>query len=365
MKNKPRLCFVGSMLGRNAGYITTQGQVVADLFASEGFKVECVSSKVNRGLRLADIVTVLVKNRKRFDLVILEVYSGLSLIIADAASVICKLFRIPVIMVLHGGNLPESIEKKPRQTKRVLKSANALIAPSSFLAERIGAHGFKVGVIPNVIELDSYKFRERNKLSPRLLWMRSFHELYNPQMAIYVLAKLKLDYPNATLTMAGVDKGLESEIKQLAAELNLCDSVTFPGFLTLAQKQKLFSESDIFVNTNRTDNMPVAVVEACAFGLPVVATNVGGLPFLLKHGETGILVDSEDVDGMSWAIKSLLEDSQFANKLSTNGRVLAEKSAWTNVRIEWEKLFAKVLNDEFEESRSYSSNDFVAKHEKS
>jgi glycosyltransferase involved in cell wall biosynthesis len=344
MQKKPRLCFVGSMLGRNPGFVTTQGQITADLFNAEGYQVACVSSKLNRAARLAEIAAVLIKNRSRFDLVLLEVYSGLSFVMADVASLLCKWLKLPLIMVLHGGGLPEFIQKHPRWTKRVLRRADALVAPSAFLAEKIGAEGFEISVVPNVIQLDQYPFRERSRIAPRLIWMRSFHPIYNPEMAVEVLADLRKSYPQATLTMAGVDKGLEREIKKMVAEMNLAEAVEFPGFLDTEQKARIFSEADIFLNTNRADNMPVAVVEACACGLPVVATRVGGLPFLISPGENGLLVENESAQEMAEAIKTLLEDGGLAQKISRGGRALAERSAWSAVSRRWEKLFSEVLS---------------------
>ena len=184
MQDKPHLCFVGNMLGQNAGFITTQGQITADLFAAEGYEVMCVSGRINRIARLAEISSVLIKNRHRLDLVLLEVYSGLSFVLADVASLLCKILKLPLIMVLHGGSLPEFIQKNRRWTKRVLKRADCFVAPSPFLAQKLGNHGFEVNVVPNVIELDLYPFRQRARLSPRLVWMRSFHSIYNPEMAI-------------------------------------------------------------------------------------------------------------------------------------------------------------------------------------
>lgn len=366
MQKKPRLCFVGSMLGRNAGYITTQGQITADLFTAEGYETVCVSAKINRLARLAEIASVLIKNRRRFDLVLLEVYGGMSFFIADIVSLICKFFKKPLIMVLHGGGLPALIGKRPSWTKRVLRRANCLVAPSTFLAQNIGKHGFKIKVIANVIDLDIHPFHERRRISPRLIWMRSFHPVYYPQMAVKVLDELRKTYPNATLTMGGVDKGLEPEIKQMVAEMNLSDAVRFPGFLDTEQKAVEFSKADIYLNTNRIDNMPVSVLEACAFGLPVVATNVGGLPFLISHGENGLLVENENATEMVEAVKLLLEDSDLAQKISRGGRALAEKSGWQSVRAEWEKLFAEILNKKAENSSlRFTSNELNIEKQKS
>jgi glycosyltransferase involved in cell wall biosynthesis len=342
-KKKPHLCFVGNMLGRNAGYITSQGQIVADLFAEEGYKVTCVSSKINRVKRLAEIVWTLTKKSQNIDVVLLETFSGPSFVIADFAGFFCKILKLPLIMVLHGGNLPKFLQKYPRWTKRVLRRADTLIAPSEFIAEKFNLPGYRAEVIPNVIELDKYPYRERGEILPQLIWMRSFHPIYNPEMAIKVLAELQKTEPKATLTMAGADKGLGDKIKNLAEEMGLSGSVRFAGFLDLEKKIKEFSDADIYINTNRVDNMPVSVVEARALGLPVVATNVGGLPYLIEHGHNGLLVPSEDVHAMVKNIKELLDNSELTRKISRSGRIRAEHSAWTAVRQDWEKLIEEVL----------------------
>ena len=337
-----RLCFIGNMLGRNANHITTQGQVLADLFAADNYQVTCVSSKINRATRLWEIAATLVKDRRRFDVVILETFSGMSFVIADVVGSLCRLFRIPLVMVLHGGNLPNFVQKYPRWSKRVLSRADKLIAPSRFLAEKIGEKGYQIAVIPNVIDISQYTFRVRSKIAPKIVWMRSFHPIYNPQMAIETLAALRQTMPEATLTMAGVDKGLESEVKNLADERGLTSAVRFAGFLDAEKKIKEFSDADIYINTNRIDNMPVSVVEALAFGLPVVATAVGGVPYLIEHDENGLLVTDDNPAEMADAIDKLLNDSELTQKLSTNGRLLAEKSSWQAVRGCWEKLFVEL-----------------------
>jgi glycosyltransferase involved in cell wall biosynthesis len=89
--------------------------------------------------------------------------------------------------------------------------------------------------------------------------------------------------------------------------------------------------------------MPVSVVEAAAFGLPVVATAVGGIPYLLEHEQTGLLVDNEDIVGMAAAIQRLLCEPGLAGRLSANGRQLAEASSWTKVKQQWESLFTQIL----------------------
>lgn len=355
---KKHLCFVGNMLGQNANYVTAQGEILASLFANEGYKITCVSSKINRIARLADIIKTLLMNKHNIDIVFLDVYSGKSVVIADITGFICKVLKIRLIMILHGGNLQEFIKKHPRWMKRVLDRSDQLVAPSAFLAEKVGLEGYKVQIIPNVVELEDYNYKERSKISPKLIWMRTYHPIYNPEMAVKVLAKLKESEPSATLVMAGADKGLESKIKLMAEKMKLSESIRFAGFLDLKKKLKEFSDSDIYLHTNRIDNMPVSVIEARSMGLPVVATSVGGLPYLIDHGIDGMLVESEDVDAMVKAILKLLNDPSLTQKISQNGREKAKLSSWGVVRQKWENLIEKTLDsgNDISDKTSFQDN---------
>ena len=342
-KSNPRLCIVGSLLGKNRGHVTTQGQIIAERFTADGFDVITVSSRVNSVLRLLDVVWTILRNHKNIEICIVEIYSGRAFILADAATSLAKLLGIPAILVLHGGSLPDFTRQNLRWVKRVLGRASALVAPSTFLVNKLSIFGIELKVIPNVIELDSYGHRLRSKISPNLLWMRSFHPIYNPQMALEAFAAIKLSFPNAGLVMAGVDKGLEPEIKEMAKEMGLEDAVRFPGFLGKREKIKEFSSADIFINTNHVDNMPVAVIEACAMGVPVVATSVGGIPDLITNKHTGLLVPDGDARAMAEGVIELLESVELAERISKNGRLLAERSSWEVVRGDWEELFAEIM----------------------
>ncbi len=354
-KHRPRLCIVGNLLGRVHGHVTTQGQIVADRFAADGYLVTSMSSKKNPVLRLIAILWKLSLNLGKTDVLIVEVYSGLAFFFADTASLLAKLFGVPTVLVLHGGNLPSLAARHPRWVRRVLRKAIVLVVPSPYLAEEMTNFGCDTRVIPNVIDGKNYPFRLRRNLSPKILWMRSFHPIYNPQMAIDVFVLVKRKFPHATLVMAGVDKGLEADIKGSAIRAGLLNSVRFPGFLDEAAKRKEFSNADIYINTNRIDNMPVSVVEASAMGLPVVATNVGGLSHLISHRTNGLLVKDNDPNEMAAAIFSLLNEPTLAQSISKNGRRLAERSDWGAVRECWDGLFADILKRKVEGSASQNS----------
>ncbi|HEY2951835.1 MAG TPA: glycosyltransferase family 4 protein [Verrucomicrobiae bacterium] len=342
---KVRLCQVGPMVGRNAGHVTTQGEILTDGLRREGYPVISISAQSNRYLRLLDVIWTLLRHGRQIDVQWLHIYGGPSFVVEDIASLFGRLFGQRIIMHLHGGNMPQFMARHPQWTRRVLRRADAFAAPSPFLARAIESYGFHGRVIPNVIDLALYPYRHRGKVSPRLFWMRSFQQLWNPLMAVRVLARLRESWPDATLVMGGEEKGMLAETKALAQQLGVARSIYFPGFLNMEDKAREGTAADIFINTNHIDNMPVAVVEACAMGLPVVATSVGGIPDLLQNDETGLLVPDDDDAAMAAAVDRLCRQPGLASKLSCNGRQLAERSSWAQVLPQWHQLITEVMSN--------------------
>jgi L-malate glycosyltransferase len=188
------------------------------------------------------------------------------------------------------------------------------------------------------LNLSDYPYRMRKRVRPRILWMRAFHENYNPEMAIRVLARLEELVPDAELVMAGQDKGLLPKMRKLAQELGIGKRIFFPGVMDKDAKQLESNKSDIFINTSRIDNAPVSILEAFAFGMPVVSTNVGGISVFLKDRENAILVDSNSIEDMVQAILEIIRDPQIASHLSQNGRILAEASDWNRLEKSWSNI---------------------------
>jgi glycosyltransferase involved in cell wall biosynthesis len=315
---------------------------LAELFGATGYRTIAVSNATDRFARLADISTTLFRGRDDIDIALIEVYSGKAFVVADVASRISRFMGYKIILTLHGGNLPAFIRHFPGWTRRVLSRAHALVAPSEYLAKAVMTIGLTASVIPNVVNLGDYTYRCRGRIKPRLFWMRSFHPLYNPALALKVAAGLRAEYPDVSLVMAGQDKGAETTMRSAARDLGISDVVRFPGFLDKSGKAREGGDADIYLNTSRIDNMPVAVLEAGAMGLPVVATRVGGLPDLLQDGDNGLLVPDDDSTAMIAAVRRLLNEPKLTERLSINGRTLAERAAWPRVRPLWEELLQEV-----------------------
>lgn len=345
MSRKVGLAFIGSMLGRYPGHVTPVGEILASLFKRVGHPVVLASTSRHKVVRLLDIVFTLVIKRDKIDIQILQVYGGLSFIAEDLASWLGRRLGHKIIMHIHGGAMGEFMSRHPAWTKRVLRRADTIVCPSAFLERALTQYGFQTRVIPNSVELSLYPFRHRRELRPRILWMRTFHPVYNPQMAVKTLARVRAHSPTATLVMAGQDKGELINVVEMAKQLNVESAIRFPGYLDTGDKSREGNVADIFVNTNHIDNTPISLIEACAMGIPVVTTNVGGVPDLLEDGETGLLVPDDDDKAMAEAVIRLLNESNLAEKLSVNGRRLAKRLAWDQVRPQWEQVFSTIFDN--------------------
>lgn len=332
------------MLGSNSGWVPNPMEILAPYLEQRGYECMFSSRIVNRYARFADILRTLYAQRNRYDIVCLQVYSGPSLVVEDAASVVARSLGKPLIMVLHGGAMPEYMKKVPRWTKHILSRADAIITPSQYLTDAVGSLGFRTRIIPNIIPLAQYPYKRRCRVRPKLLWMRTFYAYYNPSMAVHVLRELLNDFPDATLTLSGQEKGIGQDVRNLVDRLGLAGRVRFPGFLDMAMKREEFARHDVFLNTTFIDNMPVCLVEAGAFGLPIVSTNVGGVPYLVKHEESALLVNPDDATGMADAVRRLISEPQLASRLSTNGRAMAEQSSPDRVVPMWEEVFNSMTN---------------------
>jgi L-malate glycosyltransferase len=343
--SRPRLAFIGSLSPPGSGRLPGQSETLASLFAAAGYEVRTASTARSRAARLVDITRALLAGRRSIDVVVLSVFSGRAFALADWTSALARHLALPQIHVLRGGALPELARRRRLWVRRVLGRAAIRVAPSGFLAAALADLALEIAIVPNVLDLDRYAFRQRSTLAPRLLWMRSFEPAYNPTLAIETLARLRDRHPAATLTMAGPQRGMHLEIERLAAERGLASAVAFPGMLSGAAKHDCFAAHDVMLNTNRVDNTPVTMLEAAAAGLAIVATAVGGIPYLLADEQTALLVNDGDAAGMAVAVDRLLTEHGLAAKLTANARRIAEASAWAVLQPRWEMLFAQALAD--------------------
>ena len=307
-------------------------------YLSVNYNIKIASNKSNKVLRLIDMMRLVLGNSAKTDYVLIDTYSTTNFYYALIISQLCRLLNLKYINILHGGNLEKRLELNPKLSRLIFKNSYKLVAPSNFLKSIFESYGYnKVIHIPNNIEIDRYMFENRNINDIKLLWVRSFSSIYNPEQAILVLERLLKKNYNAELTMIGPEvDGTLKKVKELAKNKNI--DVNFTGRLSKTEWIALSKNFNVFINTTNFDNTPVSVIEAMALGLPVVSTNVGGMPYLISDNQDGLLVNPRDVEAMVNAILKIKNEDNLREEIIKNARSKVENFAWTKVKLKWEAL---------------------------
>ena len=331
------ILYIGNKLAKHGITPTTIDTLGPRL--EEYYQLYYASDKKGKIQRMADMVMRVFGKSRNLDFILIDTYATLNFWYAFAVAQVARLLNLKYIPILHGGNLPDRLSRNPRLCRMIFGHSFVNVAPSDYLGSAFRKAGFQIVRIPNFIQLDQYSFEPRTTIIPRLLWVRSLEQNYHPEMAIRVTKQLAETYPDCALCMVGPDKdGSLSVCTRLAAELGISDRVRFTGKLSKADWIALSTEYSVFINTTNYDNTPVSVIEAMALGLPVVSTNVGGIPYLVEDGKDGLLVNKGDVDGMANAIIHLVENKELAAEMVRNARKKVEQFDVEQVMRQWVEL---------------------------
>jgi glycosyltransferase involved in cell wall biosynthesis len=339
-----RVVYIGNKLSKSGGINPTSIETLGVQLRDIGCEMKYSSAVKNQFLRWIDMGFCIVRNRKWAQIVIIDTYSSKAFYFAWMVARLCSFFNIPYFPILRGGNLKERLIESPKFCKQLFFNASANIGVSNFLKESFEERGFPFQMIPNNIPVSDYPFQLRSNCEPKILWVRSMNKVYNPLMALDILKLVHEHYPSATLAMVGPDKdGSTEEFLQYAKDLNLEKFAQTTGGKSKSEWRKFSEDFSIFLSTTNIDNTPISVMEAMALGLPVVSTDVGGVPFIIQSGHNGILYPAKDAQAGANSILSILNDSSLSQNLSYNGRKTVEEWDWEVVKLKWKNLFESTL----------------------
>lgn len=338
----PGILYLGNFLSRY-GLSRQPCEELVPKLQARGWRIETASCVKSRVGRLVDMIWTVWTKRHAFDVAVVDLFSGPAFIWAELTSRLLKLLKKPLVMVLHGGGLPEFAAQHPQRMRTVLSRADRVLAPSRFLSEQMAPYAKGIELLPNGIELSGYQAEASTTVKPDLVWLRAFCRIYNPELAVDILARLKEEFPQLHLTMVGSDKdGSLASVQTRATESGVADRLELPGGVPKNEVPVWLSKGCIFLNTTNVDNAPVSVIEAMACGLCVVSTNVGGLPYLLEDGIDALLVPPNDAEAMAAAVRRILTEPELAARLSRNARAKAEQFDWGIILPQWERLFTEL-----------------------
>jgi len=242
----------------------------------------------------------------------------------------------------HSGEARDHLQRF-RSARFVLSRVDRIVVPSRYLVDVFREFGLPAFVVPNIVDVSQFRYRERALLRPHLVCTRGFSRYYSVDVVVRAFAEVKKEYPEAQLDLVG-NGPLEGDVRKLVADLNL-SGVNFCGVASRQEIGKYYDQADIFINASWLDNMPLSVIEAFAAGTPVVTTSPECMPYLVQHERTGLLSPVGDQKALAANVIRLLRDPALAARLARNAHDESRRYTWEAVRDQWVNTYRGMLTD--------------------
>jgi glycosyltransferase involved in cell wall biosynthesis len=355
-----RIGLVGPLPPESGG-MANQTLQLAKLLRGEGATVEMIQVNAPyspawagklRGIRalfrLVPYIAHLFRSARKVDVYHVMANSGWSWHLYAAPAIwVARITGKPIVINYRGGEADTFFKKSLFWIKPSLARADSVIVPSGFLQAVFLKYGFATSIVSNIINLsrfspDASASRRNGTEAPCVLVARNLEPIYDNATALRAIAIVRRTFPSVRLVIAG--SGPERQmLERIAAELGLTDAVVFTGKVDNADMAALYRQADVMINPSLVDNMPNSVLEALASGVPVVSTNVGGVPYIVDHDRTALLVPAQDPEAMAAAVLALLSDPAKAQRMREAGVEAVQRYTWARVQGSLLEAYEKVL----------------------
>jgi glycosyltransferase involved in cell wall biosynthesis len=242
--------------------------------------------------------------------------------------VVCLLARAagrPYIVHLHGGGFArfyqdESGSLGRRLIRSTLAHAALVIALSEEWRQQLLriCPTARIEVLHNAVVIPDIHGPRPQELEPTLLFLGHLLRDKGVYDLVRAFALIAPKFPRARLVLGGV--GDIEAVRQLAAQLEIPRRVSCPGWLDAERKTAAFAGSLVFLLPSYAEGMPMALLEAMSWGLPVIATPVGGIPQVVEHEVSGLLIAPGDIEDCAAQIERLLTDPSLRERLGSAAR---------------------------------------------
>jgi glycosyltransferase involved in cell wall biosynthesis len=283
--------------------------------------------KLWRGLRDVDVVHIFSASYSSFLLAPLPAW------------LVARLRGKRMLINYRSGEARDHLQRS-RIARRVLRNADVLVVPSGYLMDVFREFGLEAQIVPNVMDLSQFQYRERRPLRPHLVCTRGFHPYYGIDVVVRAFAEVQRVYPEAQLDLIG-GGALEGNIRALVQQLKLAN-VNFLGVVSRGEIGRSYDRADIFVNASNLDNMPVSVLEAFASGTPVITTEPEGMKYIVTHERTGMLSPPGDATALAGNILRVLREPELAARLAHNAFAESARYGWNTVREQWLRVYEQL-----------------------
>lgn len=257
-----------------------------------------------------------------------------------------------IVNHIHGADFEEFYtnagDYKKTLIRKVYAKCTALIALSSEWKERLSqiVPADRITVIENysVLHEDAVIDRINRKSNSKVLFLGEIGKRKGCYDIPAVAEAVVKAVPSAKFILGGAGNIKdEKAVKDLFEQHGVIDHIVFPGWVRGEEKDKLLRDADVFFLPSYNEGMPMSILDAMGYGLPIVSTNVGGIPKIVRNGENGACCSAGDIKNLSQALIKLLTDDEYRKQASEESRnIIAKGYSLTTHLKQLEKLYEKI-----------------------
>lgn len=228
-----------------------------------------------------------------------------------------------IIVHFHAFNVEETVNGKySKKYAAFFNAADKIIVLSNWWRRQLIS---SLSLNPNSIEVlynpCPIVIKDNSNQKDSILYAGTVNERKGYKDLINAFAHIAQTFPSWRLSIAG--NGDIEQGKELTLRLGIADRVDFLGWINGKTKEAAFREASIFCLPSYAEGFPMAVLDAWAYGLPVITTPVGGIPDVAKDGENMLLFNPGDIDALSSQLEKLITDEELRNKIAAQSHELA------------------------------------------
>ena len=316
--NKVQILMLGASLEQNGGIASVEKLIIKHILLD----IEIQHITTHDECSIPYRISVFGKSLARFlwvifsqkiDVVHIHISERGSVLRKAIFCVIALIFNKPVLMHAHGAEFQETYAELPQLAQKVLNRAfqrcQGFIVLSKtwhdYYVLNLGLNPKQVIILPNPTELPTQVPNRQNRTHIILVFCGRVGQRKGAFDLIQAFANLPdSQKKSAQLILAG--DGEIEKAQQLAASLNIIDNVTFLGWINSEKRDELLSKADVFILPSYNEGLPMAILEAMGWSLPVISTPVGGIPELVISNQNGLLVTPGNIQELSEAMELLI-----------------------------------------------------------
>lgn len=250
-----------------------------------------------------------------------------------------------IILHLHGGEFELFYHQSPRYCAFICKKADCLVAVSKYFVQVFQDLDLNSNIVClyNPIHLpsiDSDKVCMNSQCRDKL--NITFLGTINKEKGVFDIMHCMHSYRDffstrVHLHLAGI--GEQDKLNALIRQYGMEDWVTYHGWLDTDAKEKLFRVTDIYLQPSYFESLGIAILEAMSYGIPVIATRVGGIPELVHHEDNGFLIDPVDIDQLFSGIRSMIENPDLRRRFGERSWVYAQSFSEQSIERKAQELY--------------------------